>query len=42
VLAAIFLTPAAYDPQRALRGVAVGRWRELCGRRYRWVELLAG
>jgi hypothetical protein len=42
VLAAVFLTPADYDPQRALRPVAVGRWRTLCGRRYAWVELAAG
>jgi hypothetical protein len=42
VLASIFLTQAAYDPQRALRAVAVDRWRALCGRRYAWVELVAG
>jgi hypothetical protein len=39
VLAAIFLTPVAYDPQSALRAVAVDRWRALGGRRYSWVEL---
>jgi hypothetical protein len=42
VLAAIFLTPAAYDPQRTLRTVPVGSWRALCGRRYSWVELVGG
>ncbi|HEX4188669.1 MAG TPA: hypothetical protein VHY83_12285 [Solirubrobacteraceae bacterium] len=42
VLAAIFLTPASYDPQRALRAVAVSRWPALCGRAYSWVELLGG
>jgi hypothetical protein len=42
VLSAIFLTPAAYDPQRALQTVAVDRWRALCGRRYSWVELVTG
>jgi hypothetical protein len=41
VLASIFLTRAAYDPQRALRAVAVDRWRSLCGRPYAWVELVA-
>jgi hypothetical protein len=42
VLASIFLTEAAYDPQRALRAVAVDRWRALCARRYSWVELVPG
>jgi hypothetical protein len=42
VLAAIFLTDAAYEPQGSLRTVAAGRWRALCGRRYAWVELVAG
>ncbi|MCW3029780.1 MAG: hypothetical protein JWN81_2991 [Solirubrobacterales bacterium] len=42
VLASVFLAEAAYDPQRALRAVAVDRWRALCGRRYDWVELVAG
>jgi hypothetical protein len=41
VLGAIFLTPAAYDPQRALRAVPVAGWRSLCGRSYSWVELVA-
>jgi hypothetical protein len=42
VLAAIFLTPSAYDPRSALRSVAAGSWRALCGRRYSWVELIGG
>jgi hypothetical protein len=42
VLGAIFLTPATYDPQHALRAVAAGSWRALCGRRYSWVELMRG
>jgi hypothetical protein len=42
VLAAIFLTPAAADPEGALLGAAVTRAQALCGRGYRWVELLAG
>jgi hypothetical protein len=42
VLAAVFLTPAAYDPRSALRSVPPSRWRALCGRRYAWIELTAG
>jgi hypothetical protein len=42
VLAAIFLTPSAYDPRSALRAVPLVRWHALCGRRYDWVELTSG
>ena len=42
VLAAIFLTPAAYRPQKALFAAPAARWRALCGRRYSWVELVSG
>jgi hypothetical protein len=42
VLAAVFLTPSSYDPQAALRAVAVGGWHALCGHRYSWVELVGG
>jgi hypothetical protein len=42
VLDAIFLTPSAYGPQSALRTVPIEGWRELCGRRYSWVELAGG
>lgn len=38
VLSAVLLTPAAADPG-ALRSASAARWRSLCGRRYRWVEL---
>ncbi|HLH14292.1 MAG TPA: hypothetical protein VKV16_05845, partial [Solirubrobacteraceae bacterium] len=41
VLDAIFLTPAGANAQTALRSVGAGDWRELCGRTYRWVELIA-
>jgi hypothetical protein len=41
VLAAIFLTPAGYDPQHALRAVEPSRWRALCGRAYDWIEVAA-
>jgi hypothetical protein len=40
VLAAIFLTPAAYDPG-ALRAARAPDWRALCGRSYDWIELVA-
>jgi hypothetical protein len=40
VLDAIFLTPAKADPEGALRAVAPPRWHTLCGRSYRWVELV--
>jgi hypothetical protein len=40
VLHAIYLTPAATDPQGPLRTAAVDDWRSLCGRRYQWVELV--
>ena len=39
VLAAVFLTPAAYDPG-ALRSAPASGWRALCGRSYDWVELV--
>jgi hypothetical protein len=39
VLAAIFLTPAAYDPG-ALRSAPASHWRALCGRSYEWIELV--
>jgi hypothetical protein len=41
VLAAIFLTPAAYDPA-ALRAAPVSGWHALCGRSYQWIELVRG
>jgi hypothetical protein len=41
VLAAIFLTPAAYDPG-ALRAAPASDWRALCGRSYDWIELVRG
>jgi hypothetical protein len=41
VLAAIFLTPAAYDPG-ALRAAATSDWHALCGRSYDWIELVRG
>lgn len=44
VLDAIFLTPAADATagQPALVSMPAARWRALCGRRYQWVEALAG
>jgi hypothetical protein len=39
VLAAIFLTPAAYDPG-ALRSAPASDWHALCGRSYEWIELV--
>jgi hypothetical protein len=41
VLAAIFLTPAAFDPG-ALRAAPVSDWHALCGRSYDWIELVRG
>jgi hypothetical protein len=41
VLAAVFLTPAAYDPG-ALRSAPASGWRALCGRSYDWIELVRG
>jgi hypothetical protein len=41
VLAAIFLTPAAYDPG-ALRAARASDWHALCGRSYDWIELVRG
>jgi hypothetical protein len=40
VFDAIFLTPAATDPQGPLRTAAPARWRSLCGRSYQWVEVV--
>jgi hypothetical protein len=42
VLDAIVLTPAAAPAAPALRSVPVARWRELCGTRRQWLELLPG
>ncbi len=39
VLDAIVLTPARTDPQGPLRVAAPARWRTLCGRQYRWIEI---
>jgi hypothetical protein len=41
VLDAIFLTPAGSDPQGPLRSASAAAWQSLCGRAYRWVELVA-
>jgi hypothetical protein len=41
VLAAIFLTPAAFDPG-ALRAAPASHWHALCGRSYDWIELVRG
>jgi hypothetical protein len=41
VLAAIFLTPAVYDPG-ALRAAPASDWHRLCGRGYSWIELVRG
>jgi hypothetical protein len=41
VLAAIFLTPAAYDPG-ALRAARASDWHALCGHTYDWIELVRG
>jgi hypothetical protein len=41
VLAAIFLTPAAYDSS-ALRAAPASAWHALCGRSYDWIELVRG
>jgi hypothetical protein len=40
VLDAIFLTPAGAAAQGTLRGAPSSRPQQLCGARYRWVELL--
>jgi hypothetical protein len=40
VLDAIFLTPAAADPQGPLSEVPPADWPSLCGRGYQWVELV--
>jgi len=42
VLDSIFLTPAAEPPAGTLRVLAASHWRELCGRRYEWVEVEPG
>jgi hypothetical protein len=40
VLDAIFLTPSAAPSAGVLREAPASRWRTLCGRSYRWVELV--
>jgi hypothetical protein len=42
VLDAIFLTRAGFGSSPTLRSAPVSRWKSLCGRAYRWVELLPG
>jgi hypothetical protein len=42
VLDAILLTPAYERSGGVLRRASVRRWRRLCGRSYRWVELIRG
>ncbi|MCW3069875.1 MAG: hypothetical protein JWL67_2500, partial [Solirubrobacterales bacterium] len=41
VLDSLTLTPAASDRPARLDTVAASAWRTLCGRGYRWIELLA-
>jgi hypothetical protein len=40
VLYAIFLTPARAAGQEPLQVVPPGRWRSLCGRPYKWIEVV--
>jgi hypothetical protein len=40
VLDAVLLTPAGSEPVRAVRSLPASSWRQLCGRRYEWVELI--
>ena len=37
----LYLAPAGIASQQSLLSVSASHWRSLCGRSYRWVEVLA-